>query len=141
MLDRAALDALRSQFAANPQRKMPPLLVVASHVDRLTPAREWNPPYNVDAPAAPKERSIRGALDAIAADLDAPVETVIPMRLDATPPYNLDALWLRLGSVADEAQRARWVRVLRSAKGQSGWQAAWKQVVGAGRMVGELVRK
>jgi hypothetical protein len=141
LLDRAALDALRARFAANPQRKMPPLIVIASHVDRLSPAREWNPPYDVAAPETPKAQSIRAALDAIAADLDVPVATIIPMRLDTTPPDNIEGLWLRLEASSGEAQRARWVRILRSAQDQRGWRTSWKQVVGAGRKVGKLVRE
>ena len=140
-LDRAALDAMRARFAADPARKMPPLIVVASHIDRLAPAREWTPPYNVDAPSRPKEQSIRGALDAIAGDLVVPIETIIPMRLDSTPPYNLELLWLRLEALVAEAERARWVRVLRSAIGEDGWRQSWRQLVGAGRMVGGLVKR
>src|SRR5690606_7981989 len=136
-LDRAALDAVRAKFAADPARKMPPLIVVASHIDRLTPAREWSPPYNVDAPSSPKEHSIRGALDAIARDLLVPVETIVPMRLDTTPPYNLEILWLRLEALVEEAQRARWVRVLRDAMRDGGWRRSWRQLVGAGRLVRE----
>src|SRR5690606_5520071 len=48
--DRAALDALRERYAANPQRRMPPLIVVASQLDRVVPEAEWNPPYELDAP-------------------------------------------------------------------------------------------
>jgi len=140
-LDRAALDAMRARFAADPERKMPPLIVIASHIDRLAPAREWAPPYNVDSPSRPKEQSIRGALDAIAGDLLVPVETIIPMRLDATPPYNLELLWVRLDALVAEAQRARWVRVLGSAIGEDGWRQSWRQMLGAGRMVGGLIKR
>jgi predicted GTPase len=140
-LDRAALDAVRARFAQDPARKMPPLIVVATHVDWLSPAREWSPPYNVDTPTVPKAQSIRGALDAIAGDLVVPVETIVPMRLDSTPPYNLELLWLRLGSLVPEAQRARWIRVLRTTIGADGWTRSWRQLMGAGRMVGELVRR
>lgn len=140
-LDRAALDAMRARFAADPARKMPPLIVIASHIDRLAPAREWAPPYNVDQPSRPKEQSIRGALEAIAGDLVVPIETIIPMRLDSTPPYNLELLWLRLDALVAEAQRARWVRLLRSAIDDDGWRQSWRQLVGAGRMVGELIKR
>src|SRR5690606_29579365 len=119
----------------------PPRLGAASHIDRLTPAREWSPPYNVDTPSSAKEQSIRGALDAIAGDLLVPVETIVPMRLDTTPPYNLELLWLRLEALVEEAQRARWVRVLREAIREDGWRRSWRQLVGAGRMVGELVMR
>src|SRR5690606_31789205 len=140
-LDRAALDAIRARFAADPARKMPPVIVVASHIDRLAPAREWAPPYNVDTPSRPKEQSIRSALEAIAGDLVVPIETIVPMRLDSPPPYNLEVLWVRLEALAADAQRARWVRVLRESIRDDGWRQSWRQVVGAGRMVGELIRR
>jgi hypothetical protein len=73
--------------------------------------------------------------------LDVPVATIIPMRLDTTPPDNIEGLWLRLEASSGEAQRARWVRILRSAQDQRGWRTSWKQVVGAGRKVGKLVRE
>ena len=62
-------------------------------------------------------------------------------RLDTTPPYNLELLWLRLEAVTVEAQRARWVRVLRTTMGEDGWRQSWRQMVGAGRMVGELIKR
>ncbi len=140
-LERAALDAVRARFAADPARKMPPTIVVVSHIDRLSPVREWSPPYNVDSPDAPKEHSIRGALEAIAGDLVVPIDTIVPVRLDTTPPYNLELLWIRLESLVVEAQRARFVRVLRTSIKTSGSRQSWRQLVGAGRMVGELIKR
>lgn len=140
-LDRAALDAVRARFAADPARKMPPTVFIASHIDRLSPVREWAPPYNVAEPQRPKEQSIRAALEAIAKDLVAPIESIIPMRLDTAPPYNAELFWLTLDSVAGEAQRARWVRVLRHAVGERGRRSSWAQLKGAGRMVGGWLRR
>jgi hypothetical protein len=140
-LDRAALDALRARFASDPQRKIPPIVVVASHVDRLSPSREWAPPYNVDAPDRRKEQSIRAALEAIAADLLVPVETIVPARLDGPEPYNLDLLRSKLTDLFGEAQRARWIRIQRESAERGDWRQTWKQLAGAGRMVGELVKR
>jgi uncharacterized protein len=140
-LDRAALDALRERFAANPQRRMPPLIVVVSHIDRIAPSEEWKPPYELDSPTTAAERSIRAALDARAADLFVPVDALVPMRLDTTPPYNLELLWLRLETLAEEAQRARWVRLLRGALEKRGWRSAWRQVAGARRIIGRLIKR
>ncbi len=139
--DRRSLDALRERFAADPRRKMPPVVVVASHIDRLPPMREWSPPYDVAEPRTPKERAIRGAIEAIAADLDVPVEAVVPMRLDDSPPYNLDLLRLELAELFSEAQRARWIRIQRDAAERPDWRVAWRQLAGAGRMVGAFVKR
>lgn len=58
------LDRVRAGVAAAPQLKMPPTLVVLSHADLLTPAREWTPPYDWRAGPRPKEASMREAVDA-----------------------------------------------------------------------------
>ena len=139
--DRAALDALRERYAANPQRRMPPLIVVASQLDRLVSAGEWSPPYELNAPRTPTERAMRAALDALAAGLFVPFDAIVPMRLDMQRPYNLELLWLKLEELADEAQRARWVRLLRGALDKRGWRSTWRQVGGARRLVGRLLRR
>lgn len=84
---------------------------------------------------------MRAALDALAAHLLVPADAVVPMRLDSTPLYNLELLWLRLETLAEEAQRARWVRVLRGALEKRGWRSAWRQVAGARRIVRRLMRR
>lgn len=139
-LDRRALDTLRARFGENPQRKMPPVVVVASHVDRLSPPREWSPPYNVEAPEGPKARSMRAALESIAQDLDVAVEAIVPVRLDTSEPYNLEMLRMRLAELFDEAKRARWIRIQRTAPERGDWRRALKQLTSAGRVVGKLVR-
>jgi len=139
--DRAALNALRERYAANPQRRMPPLIVVASQLDRLVSAGEWSPPYELNAPRTPTERAMRAALDALAAGLFVPFDAIVPMRLDTQRPYNLELLWLKLEELADEAQRARWVRLLRGALDKRGWRSTWRQVGGARRLVGRLLRR
>jgi predicted GTPase len=139
-LDRRALDALREQFAADRTRRMPPLVVVASHIDRLSPMREWNPPYELEEPKAPKAQTIRDALEAIAADLILEPGEIVPARLDTNPPYNVDLLWLRLAAAAPEAERARWTRILQGAVGQKRWAELRRQLAGSGRMLGRLLQ-
>lgn len=139
-LDRQALDAMRARFAEEPQRRMPPVVIVASHIDRLADVGDWSPPYNVDAPSTAAERAIRARLDAIAGDLNIDVERIVPMRLDGPEPYNVDLLRFRLAGLFGEAQRARWIRIQREATSKRSWRRTWKQLTGAGRMVGELVK-
>jgi predicted GTPase len=140
-LDRRALAALRARFAENPQRSMPPLVVVASHIDRLEPGQEWVPPIDLNVPDTPKEKAILAALDTIAADLDVPLDAVVPMRLDGAEPYNLDLLRSKLAESFGEAHRARWIRIQRQAPLKRNWRRTWKQIAGAGRIVGELVKR
>ena len=65
-LDRRLIDAIGAYFAANPRQKAPPLLIALSHIDRLRPFTEWEPPYDIAAPAGRKAKMIRGAVDATA---------------------------------------------------------------------------
>ncbi|WP_435105490.1 GTPase family protein [Arhodomonas sp. AD133] len=130
--DRAALDAVRRRFAENLQRTAPPLIVVASHIDQLTPMREWAPPYDIDEPSGAKAHAIREALEAIADDLNVPLESVVPMRLD--PPsrvYNIELLWALLAQRFEAAQRGRVLRISRSLPRRD-WRTVLEQAGRAG---------
>jgi uncharacterized protein len=133
-LDRAALDEMRARFHAEPQRIPPPVLVVVTHVDRLSPAREWSPPYNIDAPARAKELSIRAALDAIAGDLAVANTDLVPVRLDPPPAYNVDVLWAELARRIDRARRSRALRIVFGAPRRD-WRRVLRQAGRAGLVV------
>lgn len=110
--DRVSLDALRSEAKAQLQRRPAPVLLVLTHVDQLRPVAEWAPPYDITAPAGPKARSIRAAMNSVATSLDLPADAVVPV---AMPPgqksYNIDALWARIVLEFDEARLAQLDRI------------------------------
>lgn len=134
--DRAALAGLRAWFTAHPNRRRPPLLLVVSHVDRLRPFNEWQPPYDLSDTRSAKAGSIRAAVEAAAGELGFLGEDAVPVCL-ADPPglYNVDALWARIGELVPEAERARLVRALRSAEGTWDWRAIWDQAMTGGRIL------
>jgi predicted GTPase len=134
--DRAALAAIREHFAAQPNRRRPPMLLVLTHIDRLRPFQEWEPPYDIEAGAGDKAKSIRAAAEAAGEELGFGRGEVIPVRADtAVAHYNIDALWARIIELVPEAQRARLLRVLTDVKGTSGWASLWSQAVNAGRVL------
>ncbi len=53
---------MKAWFAARPELKMPPVLLVLTHIDLLTPAMEWKPPYNWREPARLKETQMAEAV-------------------------------------------------------------------------------
>ncbi len=133
--DRAALDAIRERFAALPARTMPPVIAVMTHIDRLSPAREWQPPYDIAVPQRPKEAAIRGALDIAANDLAVAVEDIVPARLQPLEDaYNVELIWALLAARFEAAQRGRALRILLSAPKRD-WKRVLKQAGGAGRIV------
>jgi hypothetical protein len=103
--DRQCLDDFRSWARAQLGRRPPPVLLALTHIDELRPAREWTPPYDITAPAGPKARAIRAAIDAVAHTLDLPENAIVPVAMPSgREPYNLDALWARLAIELDEAK-------------------------------------
>jgi predicted GTPase len=112
------------------------MLLVLTQIDRLRPFSEWEPPYDLSAPTGGKAASIRAAMEAAGAELDLPVDVIVPARVDvAVAPYNVDALWAKIIELAPDAQRARLLRSLSDIKSAAGWGTIWSQAVNAGRVI------
>jgi uncharacterized protein len=139
--DRKGLDSLRAWAKAQLTRRTPPILLALTHIDELRPAAEWTPPYDVAAPAGPKARSIRAALDAVHRSLDLPVDAIVPVAMPpGREPYNLDALWARIAVELDEAKL---VQIGRLRLGQHGLhlRELAAQLGQAGRMIIKVIVK
>ncbi|MHA7878759.1 MAG: GTPase family protein [Saccharospirillum sp.] len=140
-LDRRALRALHELYRANPQRSRPPILVAVSHVDRLSPAREWQPPYNLLTRSQPKAQSIHAALEQIAADLELSEEDLIPVRLDqGSGGYNLELFWAVVLAHLDSARHNRTQRLLQQGLVRKDWKPLLRQARGAGRWLGAAMK-
>ncbi len=140
-IDRRALAAVRAHFASRPERRMPPVLLVLSHVDRLRPFNEWSPPYDLNAAGSAKAASIREAVEAAAGDLALSRADVIPCCLAAgATSYNVDAVWAAISDRLPEAQRARLVRTLRDAERAWDLGRIWAQAKSGGRVLAAAIR-
>lgn len=137
-LDRRALRVLAECYRANPRRSPPPILVAVSHVDRLSPAREWQPPYNLLTRSQPKAQAIHAALEQIADDLELSEQDLIPVRLDRGPGgYNLELFWAVVMEHIDSAKHNRAQR-LQQGLARKDWKQLLRQARGAGRWLGRL---
>lgn len=136
-VDREQLERLRRLFRDRPQRQPPALLCALTFIDRLRPVREWSPPYDIVEPTTPKARSIRAAVDHLAATLGLEPSRIVPVRTDAGHVYNInEALMPRiLESLADDAARARYRRCLRHRQQAGQWQRLLRQTHNAGRLL------
>ncbi len=140
-LDRRSLIAVREHFGSRPERRMPPVILVLTHVDRLRPFNEWRPPYDLTASDSAKAVSIRSALGAAAVDLGFSLEDVIPCSLAANAAsYNVDAVWAAISDRLPEAQRARLVRTLRDAERSWDLGRIWAQAKSGGRVLAGTIR-
>ena len=137
--ERAVLDSLRERTVQRRNRRPPPLIVAATGIDRLRPAAEWAPPYDLEAVSRPKAASIRAAVEALAADLDIDLARVVPVCLAEGREYNVeDGLWSTMLTVQDEALRARLLRCLESRRHDEHWTLMMRQLRAAGRLLGGL---
>jgi len=138
-VERDCLDAVRASQTARMDRRAPPLLVIASHIDRLRPVNEWRPPYDLTDRLNIKAANINTAVRAIATDLAVPVEQVIPVCLLEGKVYNVgDTLWAAILNYQDEALRVRLMRCLDARKRAEDWVMLRRQMAGAGRFLRDL---
>ncbi len=127
--------ALMDYESAAPERRLPPAIMVLSHVDQLAPRSEWSPPYRLTGqPAMSPERrrsahekkanTIAKALVSVQSGigLDTTVPA-IPVRLDSPATYNLDTLVAAIGIVAEDALLVQLNRRRMDYQGQrGGWR-------------------
>ena len=118
-LDVSFFDKINSFYSdpANRSRKKPVFIGLLSHIDRLTPLSEWQPPYNLDSPETPKAKTIKAALD-YNQDLLKIDEWVALSVSEERQHYNVDVLISKLQSKFDSALQTQLNR--RRMKGENG---------------------
>jgi predicted GTPase len=113
--DVETLRALQAWFAARPNLKLPPILGVLTHVDLLSPAMEWSPPYNWQQPTRPKEHQIQLAMTTVRDQLSDYLVGVVPVCAVPGRLYGFDEWFLpTLVELLDEAHAVALLRCLRA---------------------------
>jgi uncharacterized protein len=124
VIDRDAIADIRKHFADRPNRRLPPVLGVLTHIDALAPGEAWEPPYD-PGPASPgsdRGRLIGRTLEAAAGNLSLAPDDVVPVSLAAgQPAYNMPQVLERIGALVPEARRAQLLRLMEDAT--PGWSA------------------
>jgi hypothetical protein len=135
--DRRLLDSIGEFYQQQPQRRMPPVIVVLAGVDQLRPLGQWNPPYDLAQPGDEKGRNIRDAVAAVAGDLAlAADQPVVPVCLKPEQLYNVaEALAPAILQAVPEAQRVKYLRCLRQFHREEYWQRLWQQALNSGRLL------
>lgn len=113
--DAELLRALRSWFAARPELRLPPVVGVLTHIDLLSPALEWQPPYDWVAPRRPKEQNIAEACAAAREQLGEYLAAVVPVCTAPGKVYGVEEWFLpALARQMDEAHAVAFLRCLRA---------------------------
>src|SRR5262249_50053649 len=87
--DRLLLKGLHQWAGLHPDLRLPPILIVLTHIDLLSPALEWSPPYHFEKPERWKEKQVRMALDAVAEQLPGPMAGCVPVCTSTERLYGL----------------------------------------------------
>ncbi|MGY6275522.1 GTPase [Methylomonas sp. MgM2] len=135
--DKIFLEGFWQHFKTQVHRKIPPIILVVTHIDQLRPLREWQPPYDVERPNGAKARNIKAAAEAIRQDLPLTDDVaVVPVSLgtnDGMGFYNIDSLIEAMGRQMNEADHSRLLRCLKEAGDRTKWTQLRRQVKNSGR--------
>ncbi len=113
--DLQMLERLRQWFAQNPHLRVPPVIGVLTHVDLLSPALEWMPPYDWLHPTRPKEQQMQQALEAVRDQFGGKLAAVVPVCVEPGKVFGIEeGLLPALSEKLGEARMVALLRVLRA---------------------------
>jgi hypothetical protein len=138
--DAEMLRRLHDWFATQPELKLPPLLAVMTHVDLLTPAMEWQPPYNWGEPVRLKEHQVKEACQVVRDQLGDYLVGVVPLCTAPGKVYGLDEWFLpAVAELLDEAHAVALLRCLRAEANTGKVQKVLRQLLQAGTQVARIL--
>jgi uncharacterized protein len=132
--DVAMIGRLAAAFAAKPHLRFPPTIVALTHVDLLTPAMEWAPPYDWKDGTRVKETQMREAVVAARSDFGERFPVIVPVCAEAGKEWNIRGELAELLAAALDDTRGTALLKAFHTEGRAG--AARKtvdQVLNAGR--------
>jgi predicted GTPase len=138
--DLEMLQRLRQWYSSHPELRLPPVLAVMTHIDLLSPAMEWSPPYDWQHPTRPKAKSIRGAWEAVREQLGDYLVGIVPVCAAAGKVYGIDEWFLpTLAELLDEAHAVALLRCLRAEADTGKVKKVFQQLLAAGQQAAVLV--
>ena len=132
------LTKLRDWFTSRVDLKMPPILGVLTHIDLLSPAMEWSPPYDWQQPERLKEKQMQQAVAAVEQQLGEFLAGVVPVCVAEGKVLGIDEWFLpALTELLDEVHAVALLRCLRAEIDTGKVRKVFHQLLAAGK---QLVR-
>jgi len=132
--DVAMLDQLREWFAGRPELRSPLVLAVLTHIDLLSPAMEWSPPYDWLSPSKPKEVQIHEALGAARQQFGDRLVGIVPVCTAAGRSFGIEeALLPAVAGMLDEARGVALLRCLRAEADHDRIRKVFRQLLATGK--------
>src|SRR5436309_2756633 len=114
----------------------PAIIAVMTHIDLLSPAMEWAPPYDWQHPKRPKEKSIHDALAAVAEQLGEHVAAVVPVCGAPGKVFGLEeALLPAITARLDEAHAVSLLRCLQAESDTRKVRKVFDQFLAVGKTI------
>ncbi len=134
--DVEVMQALCRWFEGRPELKLPPVLGVMTHIDLLSPAMEWAPPYDWHNPQRPKERQIAEALEVVRAQVGQHLAGAVPVCTAEGKVYGVEE-WLlpALMELLDQAHAVAFLRCLKAEADTRKVRRVFEQLLAAGKEV------
>lgn len=127
---------LTGWFKDRPELKMPPALVVLTHIDLLTPAMEWAPPYQWRTPTRLKEQQIAEAVKAAAEQFgDGPMAVVPVCTAEKKVVGIQEELIPQMTTLLGEARAVAFLRCVSAEADERQLERMFEQVKAAGRLL------
>jgi len=118
--DQALLKSVERYYDAHPKLRKPVVIGVLNQIDKISPPKEWNPPFDIQNPKTLKEQNIQHALEVIQKELEIPY--LIPVNLHPNRTYNIqEALVPILIKNLEEAKKVQYIRDLRAYQKREFW--------------------
>jgi predicted GTPase len=137
--DLEMLQGLHQWYTSRPELKPPPILAVLTHVDLLSPAMEWSPPYDWQKPQRAKEKNMQEALTAVRDQLGAHLVGAVPVCAAPGKVYGVEDWFLpTLVELLGEARAVAMLRCLRDERDAVKVRKTIDQVLKAGVQVLDL---
>lgn len=125
---------LKEWFVERPELKMPPALIALTHVDLLSPAMEWSPPYNWHHPARPKEKNIAEAAQVVREQFGDGVAAIVPVCSAEGKVWGVkEELLPEIASLLGEARAVSFVRCLETEADEGQIKKVFDQLLSAGK--------
>jgi hypothetical protein len=133
--DLEMLQRLKEWFATRPDLKMPPVVAVLTHIDLLSPAMEWSPPYNWIEPQRPKEQQIQQAVAAVREQLGEYLAGAVPVCTAPGKVHGIQEWFLPvLTELLGEARGVAFLRCLKAEAEAGKTRRLMDQFVSVGKL-------
>jgi hypothetical protein len=134
------LKQLREWFADRPDVKAPPVIAVVTHIDLLSPAMEWSPPYNWLSGTRPKEINIRGAVATVRQQFGEQLVAVTPVCTASGKEFGIDeSLLPTVANWLDEVHGVALLRCLKAEADRDRITRIFQQLMATGKLAAQKV--